>query len=180
MTTPQIDHSPTRDGSVHRWEMPRWWLPFMIGILLVLLVFGSVASVNIMGNEGWIGAVFVSAWFAALAWNVYWWLFRVAYWLELRDETLHWRAPLSHGELSVRSITEVAPFMGTANQMPTIRAVGRRSVPIFAYGDLSSFLARLNVINGAVPNHVEGFAGFYDRLTSRSANSRLRRRSPGP
>ena len=158
--------------------MPRWWLPFMIGILVVLLVVGSLVSMRIIEDEGWAGAAFMTVWFAALAWNLYWWLFRVAYRLELRGETLYWRAPLAQGRLSVHSITGVRPFMGTTNQMPTIQAIGRRNVPVFAYGDLSSFLARLNVINTAVPDRVRGFAGIYDKVTSRTAKHRPERPRP--
>ena len=75
----------------------------------------------------------------------------------------------------MQSITGVRPFMGTTHQMPTIRAIGHRNVPVFAYGDLSSFLARLNVINTAVPDRVRGFAGLYDRVTGRTPNHRPQR-----
>lgn len=177
MNAPQIERSPTADSPVHLWEMPRWWLPFMVGILVVMLVLGSLVSVKIIENEGLAGAVFMTAWYTALAWNLYWWLFRVAYRLELRGDTLYWRAPFAQGRLSVQSISGVTPFMGTTNQMPTIRAVGHRNVPVFAYGDLSSFLARLNVINTAIPDRVRGFAGVYDKVTGRTATHRRGRRS---
>ncbi|WP_448808218.1 hypothetical protein [Agromyces bauzanensis] len=77
----------------------------------------------------------------------------------------------------MQSITGVAPFLGTANQMPTIRAVGSRDVPVFAYGDLSTFLARLNMINSAIPDGVRGFAGLYDKVTGRVATRREGRRT---
>lgn len=149
----------------------------MVGILVLMVVFGSQASVRIIEDEGWLGAAFMTAWFAALGWNLYWWLFRVAYRLELRGETLYWRAPFARGTLSVHSITGVAPFLGTTNQMPTIRAVGHRNVPVFAYGDLSTFLARLNVINTAVPDRVRGFAGIYDKVSGQIATRRQGRRN---
>jgi hypothetical protein len=100
----------------------------------------------------------------------------LAYRLELRGERLYWRAPFARGSLSVQSITGVTPFLGTTNQMPTIRAVGSRNVPVFASGDLSSFLARLNEINSAIPDHVRGFAGLYDKVTGRVATRREERR----
>lgn len=59
--------------------------------------------------------------------------------------------------------------------MPTIRSVGSRRVPVFAYGDLSSFLARLNVINTTVPDRVRGLAGGYDKVTGNIAMRRQRR-----
>lgn len=149
----------------------------MVGILVVMVVFGSLVSVRIIEDEGWVGGVFMAAWFAALAWNLYWWLFRVAYRLELRGEVLYWRAPFARGSLSVQSITGVTLFLGTINQMPTIRSVGSRRVPVFAYGDLSSFLARLNVINTTVPDRVRGFAGVYDKVTGNIAMRRQGRRS---
>ena len=88
-----------------------------------------------------------------------------------------WRAPFARGCLSVQSITGVAPFLGAANQMPTIRAVGSRGVPVFAYGDLSAFLARLNVINSAIPGGVRGFAGLCHQVTGRVATRREGRRT---
>lgn len=149
----------------------------MVGILVVMVVFGSLVSVRIIEDEGWVGGVFMAAWFAALAWNLYWWLFRVAYRLELRGEVLYWRAPFARGSLSVQSITGVTLFLGTINQMPTIRSVGSRRVPVFAYGDLSSFLARLNVINTTVPDRVRGFARVYDKVTGNIAMRRQGRRT---
>lgn len=171
----EIDGSSTGDGGVHRWEMPSWWVPFMVGILVVMLVFGLLFSARIFEDGGWVGGVFMAAWFAALAWNLYWWLFRVAYRLELRGEMLYWRAPFARGSFSVQAITGVTPFFGTTNRMPTIRSVGSRMVPVFAYGDLSSFLARLNVINTTVPDRVRGFAGHYDKVTGNIAMRRQRR-----
>lgn len=110
MNALEIDGSSTGDGGVHRWEMPSWWVPFMVGILVVMLVFGLLFSARIFEDGGWVGGVFMAAWFAALAWNLYWWLFRVAYRLELRGEMLYWRAPFARGSLSVQAITGVTPF----------------------------------------------------------------------
>lgn len=177
MNVPELGRSAAGTSQVHRWEMPAWWLPFMVGILLVVMVvFGSLASVRLIENEGWLGAAFMTAWFTALVWNVYWWLFRVAYRLELRGERLYWRAPFARGSLSVQSIIGVAPFLGITNQMPTIQAVGSRNVPVFAYGE-SSFLARLNVINSAIPDRLRGFAGLYDTATCSVATRREGRRT---
>lgn len=169
----------TRDGetgAVQRWAMPRWFLPGAVLALSVLLVFGPIISVSIIRREGWPGALFMAAWFGALAWNVYWWMFRVAYRLELEGDELRWRAPLARGRLSVSSITGVSPFMGVGNQMLSIQAAGLRSVQVFAYGDLSSFLARMSPMNPAVPAHIAGFAGVYDGVSGgKSLISQLRR-----
>ncbi len=168
MNAPQIDRSPTGDGSVHRWAMPRWWLPFVVGILVVLLVAGSLLSVRIVEDEGWAGAAFLTVWFAALAWNLYWWLFRVAYRLELRGGRCTGVLQSHKGDL----LCSPSPGCGRSwERRIRCRLSGRSdtgNVPVFAYGDLSSFLARLNVINTAVPDRVRGFAGLYDRVTGRT------------
>jgi hypothetical protein len=39
-------------------------------------------------------APFVLFWFVALAWNAYWWLYRIAFSVTVRDDTLAWEAPL--------------------------------------------------------------------------------------
>lgn len=157
------------DRAVHRWAMPRWWRPFVVGIMAVMLMASPIVAVKIIAAEGPLGLVFMAALFGALAWNVYWWCFRIAHRLELRDETLHWRALFAGGSIPVASITGVGRFLGLSNQVPTIRAVGHRSVPVFAYGDLSSFLAGLNTVNTAVPDRVRGFGGLYDRITGPGA-----------
>lgn len=144
----------------------------MGGIIGLMLVASPFAAAAIISKEGPSALVLLAAWIAALAWNAYWWLFRIAYRLELRGETLHWRAPLAGGSIPVGSITGVGPFLGLSNQAPTIRAMGHRSVPLFAYGDLSSFLARLHVANAAVPDRVRGLGGVYDRMTGDGGSSR--------
>ncbi|KQO98622.1 hypothetical protein [Leifsonia sp. Leaf264] len=167
MNTSPTDERLADSGPTYRWAMPAWWLPFSTALLLFMVVCGAWGAPRMIEKNGWPAALFMAAWFGAFLWNVYWWYFRVAYKLELDGDTLRWQAPLARGELSVHSITGVTPFLNTQEQIPTIRAVGHRSIPVFARGDLSSFLARLNVINTAVPDRVGGFSGFFDRAGSR-------------
>ncbi|GAA1964563.1 hypothetical protein [Agromyces allii] len=178
MKASDADRDGTLEGAIHRWEMPFWWRPFMIGILVLLLVFGALVAPRVV-SEGWQAMVFMTVWFAALAWNLYWWLFRIPYRLEVRGETLYWRAPFARGDLPVPSIIDVGPFLGLSYQITVIRAVGHRSVPLFACGDLSWLFARLSAINSAVPARVPGFAGAYDRLSGRMMTPRQRRLSRG-
>lgn len=148
--------------------MPRWWLPFILVILGGGLVASPFIAVSIFTKEGPAGLVLFAAWLGAVGWNVYWWCFRMAYRLDVHDGAMEWRAPFARGSIPVASITGIGPFLGLSNQAQTIRADGHRSVPVFVYGDLSSFLARLSSVNAAVPDRVRGLAGVYDRLSAPS------------
>ncbi|MGR2751923.1 hypothetical protein [Agromyces arachidis] len=146
----QVGRAPGEAGSPHRWDAPGWALPFTVGVLGFLVLGGAIVSGRVAERGDAFGIAFVVAWWAILAWNVYWFIFRVAYRLELRGETLHWRAPLARGELPARSITAVSVPKGQS-PMVTIRSAGRRSVPVFGHRSLSSVLQPLHAINPVVP-----------------------------
>ncbi|GAA1060108.1 hypothetical protein [Agromyces bracchium] len=155
--TPQ-HNEPTADGvgTTLRWDAPGWALPFTVAVLGLLVVGGAIGSGRVATGGGAFGIAFIAAWWAILAWNVYWFMFRVAYRLELRGETLHWRAQLARGELPGRSITAVAVSRGQSPTV-TIRAAGRRSVRVmFGHRSLSSVLEPLHAINAAVPADIGG------------------------
>lgn len=48
-------------------------------------------------------------WLAIAGWNVYWFLLRFAYAVELEDGTLSWRAPLRSGTVPVAELHRVRP-----------------------------------------------------------------------
>lgn len=135
------------------WSLPVAWVGFQLFIMSVLVVAGvSILVQTLTGHAGpplW----FLAIWFGALGWNVYWWLFRVAYRVDLVGETLHWKAPFNSGALPVSAITGAGRFFGTFSTC-VLRAPGHQSLIVFT--QLRSFepmLAVLNRLNPAVPPH---------------------------
>ena len=79
----------------------------MLGMFGFFLVVGVALLASPDDGAGGPPGWFMALWVGALAWNAYWWLFRVAYVLELSDTELRWRAPLAHGTVPVRALREV-------------------------------------------------------------------------
>jgi len=48
-------------------------------------------------------------WAAVICWNVYWFLLRFAYAVDVEEGTLRWRAPLRSGSLSISELRRVRP-----------------------------------------------------------------------
>lgn len=135
------------------WSLPVAWVGFLVLIMAILAVAGVSLLVQTVAGHAGPPLWFLVIWFAFLGWNVYWWLFRVAYRVDLVGETLHWKAPLNSGELPVSDITSVGRFWGTVFTC-VLRAPGHQSVVVFT--QLRSFepmLAALNRLNPAVPPH---------------------------
>ncbi|MEN0083691.1 MAG: hypothetical protein AAGC66_02885 [Leifsonia sp.] len=140
--------NPTGDET---WSLPAVWLAFMIAVMAVLTFGGiSILGQTIAGRPG-PPLFFMVVWFAALGWNVYWWLFRIAYRVDLVDGVLTWRAPLARGSLPVNAIDRVGRFFG-APYTCWLRANGHRSVVVFTQlRSFDSMLRALNQLNPAVP-----------------------------
>jgi hypothetical protein len=129
------------------WSLPFVWVLFVMFVLTVLVVAGvSIVFQSFAGRPG-PPAGFMAVWFAALGWNVYWWLFRVAYRVDLVDRTLYWRAPLRSGSIPVDSIDGVGRFF-MAPYTCVVRASGHTSLMVFTqirpFGPMLEALHRLN------------------------------------
>jgi 1-acyl-sn-glycerol-3-phosphate acyltransferase len=85
------------------------WLP--VGVLAVMVIAGGwIMASQIAGRPG-PGVPFMLLWFVVLLWNCYFWLFRTAYKVEIRDSELLWFTPFRRGGFPVtelRSITRTA------------------------------------------------------------------------
>ena len=90
--------------------------PALIGHWFFFMLFGvfGVATVVLIvqaltGDERF-SVPFLLFWLFALGWNAYWWLFRVAYSLALRDGVLEWEAPLRRGHIATAALTAFRPL----------------------------------------------------------------------
>ncbi|PRB05853.1 hypothetical protein [Microbacterium sp. MYb64] len=134
------------------WSLPVVWVWFQLLTMSVLVIVGvSILVLTMTGHAGpplW----FLPIWFVVLGWNVYWWLFRVAYRVELVGETLHWKAPFASGALSVGAITSAGRLFGTF--FCVLRAPGHQPLIVFTQSwSFEPMLAALNRLNPAVPPH---------------------------
>lgn len=133
------------------WSLPAVWVPFLLFMLAVFTVAGVSIVVQTMAGRTGAPLLFMALWFAALGWNFYWWLFRVAYRVELVGGVLHWRAPLRSGTMPVDAIESGGRFFG-APYTCVLRGGGHQSVLVFT--QLRSFAPMLTVLrqlNPAVP-----------------------------
>ena len=80
---------------------------------MLFAVFGLATVVLIvegMTGSGGFSSPFVLFWLFALGWNAYWWLFRVAYSVTLRDGVLAWEAPLRRGRIATSALRAFRPM----------------------------------------------------------------------
>ena len=134
------------------WSVPVVWVLFVLALLTMMVVAGvSIVAQSFAGRPG-PPLAFMAPWFAALGWNVYWWLFRVAYRVELIGRTLQWRAPFRSGTIPVDAIESVGRFF-FAPYTCVLRATGHTSLMVFT--QLRSFAPMLEAVhrlNPAVPD----------------------------
>ena len=115
--------------------------------LALFTVFG-VAAVAMMasvvaGGDGSPPVGFALLWLAALTWNGYWRLLRIASSVAFDGRELAWSAPLRSGRIPLHKITVVRP-MRLASNVEVIEHEEGRPVLILATKGLSGFLAKLS------------------------------------
>ena len=83
--------------------------PFFI-VLFGALGLAAVALIVLAATgDGSISLPFVLLGIVAIAWNAYWWLFRVAFSLTLRDGAVEWETPLRRGRIPTDDLTSLGP-----------------------------------------------------------------------
>lgn len=122
--------------------------PAFVGRWFFLMLFGmfGVAAVMLLvqvarGEESLTDPV-VLFWFAALAWNAYWWLFRVVYSLKLRDGVLEWEAPLRRGRIPVTDLTALRPMRLLPNVI-VVRHRGGQPLLVLPAKGMADFAAEV-------------------------------------
>lgn len=98
------------------WSLPLAWVAFLLFIMAALVIGGVTGLVQAFEGHRGPPLLFMLVWFAGLGWNLYWWLFRVAYRVELVGGTLQWRAPLAGGTMPVSAIDSVGRLFGTGTR----------------------------------------------------------------
>jgi len=89
---------------VFGYRNPMWWIaPFNMTILVVVAV--ALLPVSLVGGEPPIG--FTLFWVGAVAWNAYWFLFRIGYQVEVDGQVVTWRTPLRRRTADLNRLTGV-------------------------------------------------------------------------
>jgi len=119
------------------------WFPLVIlgffGVFAVGMVFSLLAG---SGPPAWFAVI----WLAALAWNAYWFLWRLATDLWLDGNTLHWKAPFRSGSVDVSAIEEIRPRRMAGNVEMIRLSEGRPILTMATRGieELNSDIVRLH------------------------------------
>ena len=145
-----------------------WWKIQMFAMFVVFAVVALALTIGALSSKG-PPAAFALLWCAALVWNAYWFLWRMAFELELDGEVMRWQVPLRKGQLKVANITEVRPskFGSSAmvmkmNDGSSLLVMVRKGLSSFtdvlqsARPDLSIRLGRYSRIAESMP----GWSGF--------------------
>ena len=146
------------------------WL--IVGLFVMFTVVGVALVAATLGG-GWEGppTAFVVLWLAALGWNAYWWLFRVATALWLDGDVLHWEAPLRSGAIPLSDLRAVRPMSFASNAAVFEHTTGRPVLIVVRKG-FGAFLDELSAARPDLPVRL----GWQGRLAERMPGwSRWRR-----
>lgn len=150
MTSRDTDHQ----SADVTWSQPVLQIAFVLFVMTVLVIAGIFLAVRTISGQPGPPVWFAALWFLALGWSMYWWLFRVAYRVELVGRTLNWRAPLRRGSIPVDAIERVGRYVG-ASSMWVLRGTGHASVVVPTQRrDFTPMLEALNRLNPTVPDHL--------------------------
>lgn len=147
----------------------RFQILAMFAIFAVAAVALLVAALG--GGHDAPPLAFSLLWIAIAVWNAYWFLWRVAYQLELDDEQLRWHAPLRQGVIPLAELQELKPFL-LGSSVEVFRSFGRPDVLVFVRRGLKDFA---EVIKERAP-HVAIRFGTYARIAERLPGPRGFRR----
>jgi hypothetical protein len=136
-------------------------------VIIPLGIAGVAMLVNLVAGGAGPPAAFVILWMAAYGWNVYWWLFRIAYEVGVVDSSiLRWRSITSSHEVPLAHVTGIrTPFPPFGFGLKRIIVDGDRSPLIVAnqgYGNVVAMIAQFRP-DLVIPNT------WYDRFFRRFA-----------
>lgn len=116
-----------------------------IFFISVFAVFGIVALALVaasFGSNDGPPAAFLALWLAALVWNAYWWLFRIALELTMDRYQLTATMPLRSRQIALDDIVEIRPLKLASNGI-VISIAGQRPVLALATAGMRGFVDEL-------------------------------------
>lgn len=151
--------------------------PVAITVFALLCLVAAALIRELFSSHDPILVVFIVLWLAALVWNGYWFLFRIAYEVGVvNGSTLRWRTVLSTHEVPIARVTAVNTPFGPFG-------AGRRRIVV--EGATSPMLlasAGFDEVAAMVARHRPDLSistSWYDRAAVRFSNAGVRWRRVG-
>lgn len=138
-----------------KWPIVAMFVIF--GVFAVVLVTATVEG----GTES-PPVAFTVLWLAAIGWNGYWWLFRIAVGLRFDGQVLYWEAPFRSGAIPLSDLTAIRPMRLASNVEVFDRRDGR-PVLVMATKGLGAFLDSVSLARPGLPVRL----GWQGRLAER-------------
>lgn len=134
----------------------------VMACIAVVLLLGLSLSAHIDPQLGG----FIVFWLAGLAWNVYWFFFRVAYEIGVVDEsTLRWRTIATSYEVPLARITIIdTPFGPFSTGLRRIAIEGERSPLLPAWRGIGDVIAMITALRPDVPIKTRWLDRTYERF----------------
>jgi len=135
--------------------------------VLAMCAISAAVSVGLLvalavGTKGGPPVLFSLGWIAIAAWNGYWFLFRVAYRLNVDHDVLLWSAPLRGGTVPLADIQELRPFR-LGSSVEVISQISGPPILVWARKGLRDFADDLC----AEAPHIRARFGWYAKLAER-------------
>jgi hypothetical protein len=109
--------------------MGRWGRPLLLLVFVVFLAAGVWLVIATVRGDAAPPVVFTALWLGILAWNAYWWLFRVCVEVRVDGATLEWSAPLRRGGAPLGDVVRIRPSRA-GRQLAVVQVQGRRPVVV--------------------------------------------------
>jgi hypothetical protein len=136
-------------------------------IVAIFVIFGIAAIVLVTATVGdgtqSPPVAFTVLWLAALGWNAYWWLFRIAVALRIDGYVLYWNAPFRSGAIPLADLKGIRPLRLASNVEVFDHSAGR-PVLVMATKGLGAFLDAVSVARPDLPVRL----GWQGRLAERT------------
>ena len=139
----------------------RWLILAMFGAFVVAAIV--LVGATLVGGRDSPPDGFTIFWLAAVGWNAYWWLFRIAAELRIEGSDLCWWTPLRSGRVPLAEVTEIRPWP-LASNVGVFRLTTGPSVIVIATKGFRAFTDEIARIRPDLPVRLGWQARLAERL----------------
>lgn len=146
-----------------RFGMSRWWRVQLVALFATFGVVGvGLAMFALIDGRG-APVFFWVLWALALAWNGYWFLWRVPLDVELTGGLLRWRAPLRSGELALDAVDRARPMRGSP-EIEVICGADGTKIPVVLRREILPLFEALEAVRPGLDVRISERAGTARRM----------------
>jgi hypothetical protein len=140
---------------------PLWRVQILSMFVLFAVVGVVVLVAAVVASSG--PSLFALVWVLGVIWNGYWFLFRIAYRLDLTESSLAWRTPLRSGTIALIDLVEMRPSrFGSSAEV--LRSSDGSKVLVMVRKGFVDFMAEVQAAGPHVEARVGTFAKIGERL----------------